>query len=148
MYALSIWWIDCILHHPSSVYFVGSRLAWKYHCVIWWWHVLSRIFKEKSFQKSPTYPPYAMPYALLLRFRCIEGLNNQILIIGCSIANSNGGSLFSSFLFNHPHVRFFETFHLKIRAFHETYCHIKCRFSIHQNHTVAPFLYCPKVIAS
>ena len=46
------------LHLASSIkcVFCGEQVG-KYHCVIWWWHVLSRIFKEKSFQKSPTYPP-------------------------------------------------------------------------------------------
>ena len=62
------------LHLASSIkcVFCGEQVG-KYHCVIWWWHVLSRIFKEKSFQKSPTYPPYAMPYALLLSLEVMRG---------------------------------------------------------------------------
>ena len=62
---LVVWWIDCILHHLSSVYFVGSRLE---NIIVWYdddmfWAGSSRRNLFKS--RLPT-PPYAMPYALLL----------------------------------------------------------------------------------
>jgi hypothetical protein len=69
---LVVWWIDCILHHLSSVYFVGSRLE---NIIVWYdddmfWAGSSRRNLFKS--RLPT-PPYAMPYALLLSLKVMRG---------------------------------------------------------------------------